>query len=150
MARLTTMHAEAKAIEDEQEKLRVLQAETEARLKSEREAHDKAMEQERQERIAAQKKLDEQAAEERNRLAEEARIAREGQQLAEQVRQQEAQQAAEAAERAARDLAIEQAKAHSSEEALQRVADVVDKWTSDQIDADAAMDEIELIVAANA
>jgi hypothetical protein len=154
MARLTTMHAEAKAIEDEQEKLRVLQAETEARLKAEREAHDKAMEQERQERIAAQRKLDEQAAEERNRLAEEARIAREGQQLAEQAREQEAllaaKQAAEQAERAARDLAIEQAKAHSSEEALQRVADVVDKWTSDQIDAEAAMDEIELIVAANA
>ena len=83
-------------------------------------------------------------------MAEEARIAREGQQLAEQVRQQEAQRAAEQAELAARDLALEKARACDSEEALQRVADVVTLWLSDQIDAEAAMDEIEIIVAANA
>lgn len=150
MARLTTMHAEAKAIEDEQEKLRVLQAETEARLKAEREAHDKAMEQERQERIAAQKKLDEQAAEERNRLAEEVQAARRGQEQAEAMRKAEAQAAKEAAIIADRQQALTAARCATAEVALSRVGDVVGLWLCDQIEAEAAMDEIELIVAANA
>lgn len=137
--RLTTMHADAKAIEDEQERLRVLQAETEARLKAEREAHEKAMEAERQERIAAQKKLDEAAAEERARLAEEAKKAR--------AAQLEAQ---EQAEREARDKALSEAKCSSYAQALARVGNVVAAWLSDQIDAEAAMDEIEVIVTANA
>jgi hypothetical protein len=148
--RLTTMHAEAKAIEDEQEKLRVLQAETEARLKAEREAHDKAMEAERQERIAAQKKLDEAAAEERNRLAEEARIAREGQQLAEQVAERERQAALEAAEKAAYQQELANAKCATAEAALAKVGNLVTLWLSDQMSAENAMDKIAVICEANA
>jgi hypothetical protein len=157
MSRLSIMHADALAVEQEQENLRRVAAETEAKMAAEREANAARLaeerakaETERQERIAAQKALDDAQANERARLAEEARIARECQQLAEQARQVEAQAAAEAAELAERDLALEKAKAHSSEEALQRVADVVDKWLNEAYDAEAAMDEIEVIVAANA
>ena len=150
ITRLSTLAEEARALEAEQAKLKALAEEQMAKRKAEQEEHDRRMAEEREARKKAEAEAERVRNEERARMAEEARIAREGQQLAEQAAEAERMAALEAAEKAARDLALEKARAHSSEEALQRVADVVTLWLSDQIDAEAAMDEIEVIVAANA
>ncbi len=156
VTRLSTMHAEAMALEQEQEKLRQLQAESEARMAAERAENERKLaeerakaEAERQERISAQKKLDEAAAQERERLAAEAKAAREAQEKAEAERKAEAARAAEEAQEAARQKALSDAKCHTFEEALMAVSKYVGMWLSDQIDAEAAMDEIETIITAN-
>jgi len=150
ITRLSTLAEESRTLEAEQAKLKALAEEQMAKRKAEQEEHDRRMAEEREARKKAEAEAERARSEERARMAEEARIAREGQMLAEQAAEAERQAAAEAAERAARELALQKAQAHSSEEALQRVADIVTLWLSDQIDAEAAMDEIEVIVAANA
>jgi hypothetical protein len=157
ITRLSTLAEEARVLEAEQAKLKALAEEQAAKMAAERAEHEARLaeerakaEAERQERIAAQKKLDEAAANERARMAEEARIAKEGQQLAEQVAASEILKAAEAAEEAEREQALADAKCESYSGALKKVADIVAMWLSDQIDAEAAMDEIEVIVTANA
>lgn len=157
LTRLTTLHAEATAIEQEQAKLKAAAEENERRMAEERKANEARLaeerakaEAERQERIAAQKKLDEQAAAERERLAAEARAAREAQEQA--IREKAAAElaSAEAAEEAARQRALSDAKCATYQDALNKVGAIVALWLSDQIEAEAAMDEIELIVTANA
>ena len=56
---------------------------------------------------------------------------------------------AEEAQEAARQKALSDAKCHTFEEALMAVSKYVGMWLSDQIDAEAAMDEIETIITAN-
>lgn len=156
ITRLTTLHAEATALEVEQERLRKVAEENERLMAEERKRNEERLaeervkaEAERQERIAAQKKLDEAAAAERERLAAEARAAREAQEQA--IREKAAADlaAAEAAEEAARQQALSDAKCKSYQDALLKVGSVVALWLSDQIEAEAAMDEIEIIVTAN-
>ncbi len=168
VTRLSTLAEEARTLEAEQAKLKALaeeqaakmaaeRAEHEARMAEERKANEARLaeerakaEAERQQRIAAQKQLDESAAAERARMAEEARIAKENQEHAEALRKAEAQAAKESAIIAARQQALTEARCSTSETALKKVSDIVALWLSDQIDAEAAMDEIEVIVTANA
>lgn len=149
MTRLTTMHAEAQAIEQEQARLAEIaernrlaleqeRAENEKRLAEERQKAAERLEAERQERVAAQKALEASQNDERERMAREAGEAK--------IAQQRAAQEASDAERA---RLLAEARRETAEEALRDIRDVVDNWTVDQISATEACERIGTIVDAN-
>lgn len=178
ITRLSTLAEEARMLEAEQAKLKALadeqmakiaaeRKENEERLARERAEHEARMAEEREARRKAEAEAERARNEERARMAEEARIAREAQARAEQEAEaervrlsREAQEARleqaaawdakkKAEEDAAREKALSDAKCETYLEALKNIANIVALWLSDQIEAEEAMDKIEVIVAAN-
>lgn len=145
ITRLSTLAEEAAGLEAEQERLKKLAEETQAKLAEER----AKAEAERQERIEAQRKLDEAAAQERERLAAEARAAQEAQEreraaaLAEQQRQH-----AEFVEQEHQKILAE-AKRDSLVAVLADIRAVVTLCLSDEMDYEDGIDRIAVILEAN-
>ncbi|MBM3495021.1 MAG: hypothetical protein FJX72_11985 [Armatimonadetes bacterium] len=149
ITRLSTLANEARTLEAEQEQLRKAKAETDARMAEERRQNEARLAEEREARRKAEAEAEAARNEERARLAEEARIAREGQMLAEQVAEEERLVAREAAERAAHRAALAAAKCETYQQALDAIRSVVTLYESDQMEADAALNKIAVILEAN-
>lgn len=156
ITRLSTMASEAAELEDEQERLKKVAEETEARMSAERAENERKLAEERakadaerQERIEAQRKLDEAAAQERERLAVEAREAREAQAKAENEALAEKRRLYAEAVEQERLRVLAEAKRDSAEAVLDDIRAVVTLCLSDQMDNLEAIDRIATILEAN-